>query len=232
MTVVDATHESATWRAALVVTFTDIFTQAAPAFAPAVALDVQVPVLDRNDRPVIDAGGVPVKHYVPTGFAPCWTPSRRLVFPGLDGRVQSGVVMLPYPRFRLTVAAGALAARPSQLEFDLPLPSGALLDHRVDLLPGPDYLFPAHVPVVRGRVVPNAPGAPRVFEVGVPLPVAPTEFDRAQFGLTDDEGRFSVGLRSVRSTVPFDLVVRDAQTGAQLAVQAVNDIVLSNDIPV
>jgi hypothetical protein len=216
-----------TWRSALVVSFVDLYTAQPPVVVPSVNLAVRVPVLDRNGHAVADGNGVTVTQFVDTDYRPSWTASRRLVFAALDFRspaTGSPVPVVPPPHYRLSVATGGLIAHPRDVEFDAPVPGGLTTTQTIRLVPGPNYAFPPRVVVARGSVV-SQPGAPaRVFAITVTTPPPqPSNFTGSQVGLTDEAGRFSVGLRAIGSLTPFTLAVADASTGAALTTVSVPD---------
>jgi hypothetical protein len=100
-------------------------------------------------------------------------------------------------------------------------PTSAPPPHPVALLPGPNYPFPAHVPVLRGTIRDGA---------GDPVADALVEFGAQERVLSDDHGRFALPLRGATpGSVTLD--VRDLLGRATTHTLAVPDeLELEHDI--
>jgi hypothetical protein len=151
--------------------------------------------------------------FVPTGARPMLTPSRFLTFRDL-GFPRHGT-----ERYRILVDPGDL--RPflwtvtNEVVLD-PMPASGEPPPpqviEIELLPAPNYAFPSHVRVVRGRVLrDDEPAVDVLVQASVP------DAARQDRSLTDERGAFGLAVRWFEPDEPL-VVVASAQDGVEVEV--------------
>jgi hypothetical protein len=186
-------------------------------------IDLAVPFVvrlvdDLTDRP---PAPVPACHllverdgdYEPTGARRFVTPSDYVTFPAV------GFPNHGSERYRVEVEPGALRpylwSTPNEVVVD-PIAAGSETPApkvvEIELLPGPNYAFPAHVLVVRGVV---RRGGEPAADVLVQASVA--DASRQDRGLTDERGAFGLAVRWFDPAESL-VVVATAEDGTEAEV--------------
>ncbi len=201
--------------AGLVIEPENVFT-GAPPDAIAVEILIRHPRLDRDGNLVIEQGN-PVFDFEPTGMGTYRTLSGRTVVPALDRRVPpptAGVIWV----LRLDITAPGLIPLPIDLDRNFSTAATAPELMKVRLLPAPDYLFPAHVMVLRGVVLGHTSDAPilvRTQPESSPEQTLTSHRYAGRVATTGAPLSFGIGLRSGQR--PTTIAALDAVTGQVLA---------------